>query len=122
MKKKTRPKDICQTFCFNKEKVAKVKRSLLPKEELNVLIEIFSAVSDETRIKIILSLKKEELCVCDISHVLGMSISAVSHQLRILRSLRLVKYRKEGKLVFYSLADKCVIKLINECVRHIKES
>ena len=87
-------------------------------EKLNNLTEVFDAISDNTRIKIILALKDGELCVCDISHVLGLSLSAVSHQLRILRGLRFVKYRNDGRMVFYSLADKHIIKLIEEGIRH----
>ena len=121
MSKKILPKDMCQVFCFNKEKVAKIKRTLIPEDEINTLSETFKVISDNTRIKILLALKESELCVCDISHVLDLSLSAVSHQLRILRSLRLVRYRNEGKLVFYSLNDKHIIRLIGDSLRHIKE-
>jgi ArsR family transcriptional regulator len=121
MNRKRQSKDVCQIFCFNKAKISKVKKALLSMEGLNVLAEIFNVISDGTRIKILLALKEEELCVCDISSVLGLSVSAVSHQLRLLRNLGLVKYRNEGKLVFYSLADQCVIKLIEEGIRHTKE-
>ena len=114
-------KDICQIFCFNKNKVNKIKKAILPTESLNMLSEVFKTISDVTRLKIILALKDEELCVCDISHILGVSLSAVSHQLRILRNLRLVKYRSEGRMVFYSLADRHTISLIQEGIRHNKE-
>ena len=82
---------------------------------------LFRSLSDNTRTKILLALKDNELCVCDISHVLGLSLSAISHQLRILRGLRLVKYRDEGRMVFYSLADKHSIKLIEEGIKHIEK-
>lgn len=118
---KNSSKDICQIFCFNKNKVNKIKKAILPTESLNMLSEVFKAISDVTRLKIILALKDEELCVCDISHILGVSLSAVSHQLRILRNLRLVKYRSEGRMVFYSLADRHTISLIQEGIRHNKE-
>ena len=121
MPKKYNPKDVCELFCFNRAKVDKIKRGILPEERLNALVEIFKAVSDNTRAKILLALKDEELCVCDISHVLNLSLSAVSHQLRILRSLGLVKYKGRGKMVFYSLTDRHIIKLIEEGVKHIKK-
>lgn len=118
MPKKT--KEVCQIFCFNKSKVNRIKKSILPQEKLNSLVEMLNAVSDNTRVKILLSLKDGELCVCDICHILGLSLSAVSHQLRILRNLRLVKYRSEGKMSFYSLTNKHIINLIQEGIRHIR--
>lgn len=121
MPKKYNPKDVCEVFCFNRAKVDRIKRMMLPEERLNALVEIFKAVSDNTRAKILLALKDGELCVCDISHVLGLSLSAVSHQLRILRNLGLVKYKSRGRMVFYSLTDRHIIKLIDEGVKHIKE-
>lgn len=117
MLKKTNPKDVCQITCFNRSKVNKIKKTILPYEKLNSLVEIFKAISDNTRTKILLSLKEGELCVCDISHVLGLSLSAVSHQLRILRVLGLIKYRCEGRMVFYSLTDKHIIRLIREGIK-----
>lgn len=121
MAKRSVSKDVCQIICFNKAKVNKIKKIILSQDRLNTLVEIFKAISDNTRTKILLALKEGELCVCDISHVLDLSLSAVSHQLRILRGLRLVKYRSEGRMVFYSLTDKHIIKLIEEGIRHIKE-
>ena len=119
--KKSIPKDICQIFCFNKQKVNKIKKTILPQERLVTLAEMFKVISDNTRIKIILSLRESELCVCDISHILGLSISAVSHQLRMLRNLGIVKYRNEGKLVFYSLDNEHIMKLIKEGIKHISK-
>lgn len=121
MSKRGVSKDVCRIICFNKAKVAKIKKAILPQDKLNTLVEIFKALSDNTRTKILLALKDNELCVCDISHVLGLSLSAISHQLRILRGLRLVKYRDEGRMVFYSLADKHSIKLIEEGIKHIEK-
>lgn len=115
-----RAKEVCQIFCFNRSKVNRIKKSILPQDKLNSLIELFKAISDNSRTKILLSLKGGELCVCDICHVLGLSLSAVSHQLRILRNLKLVKYRSEGKMAFYSLTNKHIINLIEEGIRHIR--
>lgn len=119
MPKKSTLKDVCQVFCFNKDKVNKIKKVLPSQEDLNILVETFKAISDNTRAKILLALKEGELCVCDISHILDLSLSAVSHQLRILRNLRLVKYRNEGRMAFYSLVDKHFITLIEQGIKHI---
>lgn len=113
-------KEVCQIFCFNKDKVNRIRKAILSQEKLDSLVDLLKAVSDHTRAKILLSLKGGELCVCDICHVLGLSLSAVSHQLRILRNLKLVKYRSEGKMAFYSLADRHIINLIEDGIRHIR--
>lgn len=87
----------------------------------NRLAETFKAMGDITRIKIINSLLQAELCVCDIAHVLGMTQSAISHQLRLLRSLRLVTNRKEGNIVYYSLADNHITSLFKQGLEHAEE-
>jgi ArsR family transcriptional regulator len=113
--------DICEVKIVNKTKVRTIKKIMLSDKEVNSLSETFSVLADPTRTKIIYALSKEELCVCDIASILGMSISAVSHQLRILRNMRLVKFRKEAKTVYYSLDDKHINRLFNEGLRHIRE-
>lgn len=113
--------DVCELFCYNKAKVNTLKRSLPSVNKLTKLAEIFKVLGDTTRAKILLSLSKGELCVCDISHILGLSISAVSHQLRLLRNSGLVRYRSEGKMAFYSLDNEHVMRLINEGIRHIEK-
>ena len=85
------------------------------------LAEFFSIMGDSTRIKILYLLFEGEMCVCDISEKLNMSMSAISHQLRVLKNARLVKYRKQGKSVFYSLHDDHVKTIINMGVEHIEE-
>lgn len=85
------------------------------------LAETFSALSDPTRAKIIFALQNEELCVCDLAHLIGLTTSAISHQLRLLRNLRIVKYRKDGKVVYYSLADKHIETLFNQGLEHVEE-
>ncbi|RJP65291.1 MAG: ArsR family transcriptional regulator [Candidatus Abyssobacteria bacterium SURF_17] len=90
-------------------------------DSIEALSEIFKVLGDPTRLRIISALSVDELCVCDIAHLLGASISATSHQLRILRHLHLVKHRKEGKMVYYSLDDACVEKLLAEGLKHIAE-
>lgn len=85
------------------------------------LSETFGALSDPTRVKILHALSKSELCVCDISAVLDMTISAVSHQLRVLRNMRLVKFRKAGKMVYYSLDDEHIVRLFKVAYDHVNE-
>ncbi len=85
------------------------------------LAEFFSIMGDSTRIKILYLLFEGEMCVCDISEKLGMSMSAISHQLRVLKNSRLVKYRKQGKSVIYSLHDDHIKTIINMGVEHIEE-
>ena len=92
-----------------------------PEEELSDLAEFFKVFGDSTRLKILYVLLSAEMCVYDIAAVLGMSQSAISHQLRVLKGSRLVKFRKEGKTVFYSLADDHVRKIIAQGMEHIDE-
>lgn len=94
----------------------------MPQEEkLYDLAELFKVFGDTTRVKIISALFEAELCVCDIAELLTMSPSAISHQLRVLRQARLVKHRKEGKVVFYSLDDEHIKHIFNEGLTHILE-
>lgn len=116
--------DICELFCYNKAKVNALKKSMFPNTRISKLTDIFKVLSDGTRTKILLALSKGEqgeLCVCDIAHVLGLSLSAVSHQLRMLRSLGLVKYRSEGRMAFYTLDNDHIIRLIEEGIKHISK-
>jgi ArsR family transcriptional regulator len=121
MAKKRPTKDVCTTVCINRARVQRAKKRIYSEDKLNLLTEVFAAISDNTRVKILLALKDEELCVCDIAEVLGASISLVSHQLRILRGLRMVKYRNEGRMVYYSLFDDHIVELIQQASRHIEE-
>jgi ArsR family transcriptional regulator len=90
-------------------------------DELIDLSELFKIFGDSTRIKILYSLLASEMCVCDIATLLNMSQSAISHQLRLLKQSGLVKYRREGKTVFYSLADSHVSTIINNGMEHVQE-
>ena len=118
-------RDLCQVegICIEREKhrkiVESIKKENLSGERIVELSKIFKALGDPTRLKIIHSLSKEELCVCDIADLLEMNQSAISHQLRVLRNLRLVKYRKEGKSAIYSLDDDHVLELFNQGLEHI---
>ncbi|MBI5577296.1 MAG: helix-turn-helix transcriptional regulator [Deltaproteobacteria bacterium] len=86
---------------------------------VRALAETFGALSDPTRVRIISVLTGQELCVFDLARLLGLTGSAVSHQLRLLRGQRLVKYRKEGKIAFYSLDDDHIRHLMEECIKHV---
>ncbi len=113
--------DNCDGEVINEETVKKV-RSTFPKDEMIFdLADFYKIFGDTTRVKILYALDKSELCVCDISALLGMSVSAVSHQLRTLRESDLVRTKRQGKIIYYSLADDHV-KSILECgIEHIKE-
>nr|WP_238442440.1 metalloregulator ArsR/SmtB family transcription factor [Desulfofalx alkaliphila] len=99
------------------EKVAKFNDGQIP--EMGKLAELFKVLGDETRTKILYILSKEEMCVCDLASVLNATVSNVSHHLRLLRGAALVRYRKEGKVVYYTLDDHHVINLIKEGLEHL---
>jgi DNA-binding transcriptional ArsR family regulator len=113
--------DLCQVSIINDKKVRAVKRQMLKESTFANLSDVFKALGDNTRVRILYALSKEELCVCDISAVLDMSLSAVSHQLRILRNQKIVKNRKEGKIVYYSLNDAHIVQLIKMGHEHVTE-
>lgn len=99
---------------------ARAARTAMPSDRMvRALAETFSALSDPTRVRIISALAGQELCVFDLSRLLGLTGSAISHQLRLLRGQRLVKYRKEGKIAFYSLDDDHIRNLMEECIKHV---
>ncbi len=111
----------CEVDFFDPKRVASVKKRLKPERTLQLLAETFRVLGDTTRVKIIFALSLEELCVCDLANLLGMSKSAISHQLRVLRNMRIVRYRKDGKVVYYSLDDEHIKNLFDECLRHVEE-
>ncbi|MEG0571343.1 MAG: metalloregulator ArsR/SmtB family transcription factor [Oscillospiraceae bacterium] len=110
--------------CLQKHELSKmdtqIKKKIPCDEDIFSLSDTFKLLSDSTRLKIIFALMNKELCVCDIGEVVGMTGSAVSHQLRLLRCASLVKYRKSGKQVFYSLDDEHVYGIIAQTYEHIK--
>ena len=101
--------------------VHKVNEQMPDEEILYDLAELFKIFGDSTRIKILYALFEAEMCVCDIAQLLNMTQSAISHQLRSLKQSKLVKYRREGKTVFYSLADAHVRTIINQGLEHVEE-
>lgn len=118
-------KDIinkCECSFIHEEVVGKVKNKMPEDEKLYDLAELFKVFGDTTRIKILYALFEEEMCVCDIADLLDMTQSAISHQLRVLKQARLVKFRKEGKTVFYSLDDNHINQIFNCGLCHIEEN
>ena len=101
--------------------VDKVNENMPDDDILCDLAELYRVFGDSTRIRILYALFESEMCVCDIAQVLGMSISAISHQLRVLKQARLVKYRRERKTVFYSLSDDHVRSIIDQGIGHVEE-
>ncbi len=116
-----REHDVCETEFVDVARVNAVRESLPVADVIAELSDIFKVLGDPTRLRIVSALGVAELCVCDLANLLGSSISAISHQLRVLRNLKLVKHRKEGKMVYYSLDDECVRTLLEEGLRHTEE-
>ena len=111
----------CEYMYVHQDVVNKVKQDMPQDETLYDLAELFKVFGDSTRIKILYALFEAELCVCDIAQLLSVSQTAVSHQLRVLKNNKLVKFRKEGKNVFYSLADDHVRRIIDQGIEHVEE-
>ena len=110
-----------QFLCMSDETVQQVLDEMPPDESLYDLAELFKIFGDSTRIKILYALYESELCVCDIAKLMDVTQSAVSHQLRVLKNSKLVKFRREGKTVYYSLADDHVTRILSQGMEHIEE-
>lgn len=110
----------CHVHCVNEQKVTAVRRRMQPAERVQRLCDMFQMLADPTRAKLLLALAEEELCVCDLAALLGVTSAAVSQQLRLLRSMGLVKFRREGKLAYYSLDDDHVLHWIRDCLEHLE--
>ncbi len=115
-------RDVCQVEFVDRKKVESVRKSMKGERAFNEIAETFKLLGDPTRTKILFALSREELCVCDLANLLGLSASAVSHQLRLLRSVKVVKFRKEGKMVYYSLDDSHILNLFTECLKHVEHA
>lgn len=111
----------CEFVHVHKELAARVQESMPPENSLYELADLYKIFGDSTRIKILYVLFESEVCVCDLALILNMTPSAVSHQLKILKQARLVRFRKEGKSVIYSLADNHVKTIIDQGIEHINE-
>jgi len=114
--------DLCTIIEIDPEKVAFVQKKALPEQTVERLSRLFSALSDPTRLKILHALTvTEELCVCDLAALAELSVSAVSHQLRLLRDRDLVRARRDGRMVYYSVADDHIAILMGTGVEHADE-
>ncbi|RBP95919.1 cadmium-sensing regulator CadC [Cytobacillus firmus] len=114
-------KDTCDIYCFDEEKVNRIQGELV-KEDLSGAAQLFKALADENRAKISYALcRDEELCVCDIANIIGATVATASHHLRTLHKQGIVKFRKEGKLAFYSLDDDHIRQLMMIALEHGNE-
>ncbi|HBQ26517.1 MAG TPA: transcriptional regulator [Syntrophomonas sp.] len=112
---------LCSSNVVHKEIVVRVREEMPREESLYDLAELFKVFGDTTRVKILYALFAAEMCVCDIAVLLNMSQSAISHQLRVLKQARLVKFRRQGKVVYYSLNDEHVKQIFDQGLTHINE-
>lgn len=113
--------DSCNCTVVHEEVVNRTRNNMPEEESLYDLAELFKVFGDTTRIKILYALFSSEMCVCDIAALLGMTQSAISHQLRVLKQARLVKYRREGKIVYYSLDDSHIEQIFDQGLMHVNE-
>lgn len=112
------PPDLCDVPCFHEGLVARIRSTIPADDEVEQARVLFAALADRTRLRILHALKDgEELCVCDVAHVLGTSVSAASHHLRKLRDLAVLKYRNDGKMAYYSLRDGFATDLAQQALR-----
>ncbi|MFD1130558.1 ArsR/SmtB family transcription factor [Paenibacillus provencensis] len=110
--------DTCEIFCYDEDKVNRV-REKLSKNDFQDMAQIFKVLADHTRLKVAYALcDEDELCVCDVANIIGSSMAATSHHLRLLRNMGIANYRKEGKLVFYSLEDEQLRQMIRLAIEH----
>lgn len=117
----TVPIDRCDCDVIHQDVVNRVREKMPEEEILYDLAELFKVFGDSTRIRILWALEESEMCVCDIANLLNMTQSAISHQLRVLRQAALVKNRRDGKVVYYSLDDEHVQQIIDQGMTHIRE-
>ncbi|MBO5666107.1 MAG: winged helix-turn-helix transcriptional regulator [Firmicutes bacterium] len=119
--KRHRCEEVCEEVCVHQDVVNFVTEEMPEEERLYDLAELFKIFGDSTRIKILYVLFESDMCVCDIAAALNMGQSAISHQLRVLKQAQLVKFRRDGKQVIYSLADDHVRTIINNGMEHLME-
>ena len=115
-----KPADCCAETVINEDNVGRAQQALLDGLSATHLADIFKALSDPTRVRIVSILIQTELCVCDLAATLGMTQSAVSHQLRLMRDMRVVRSRKAGRMVYYSLDDEHIRDLFQRGLEHVK--
>ena len=113
--------EACEVEFVDEQRVRRAARAMKPPAAVAALAELFKVLGDPTRIRIAHALAREELCVCDIANLLGVSQSAASHSLRALRQMKLVRFRREGKIAYYALDDEHVARLLDDGFRHVEE-
>lgn len=113
--------DTTHVHVIHEEAVADARKGQAPDADVDALADLFQMLASTTRLRIVEALAHRELCVCDLSEVVGVSESAVSHHLRHLRQMRLVRYRKEGRMAFYRLDDDHVTTLFRTALEHVRE-
>ncbi len=121
MIRKQYEEDVCEAFYVNTEGVRKVAALMTSVDEILLMAETFKLLGDPTRLRVVQALSHGELCVCDLATLLGVGRTAISNHLSLLRGMRLVNYRREGKLAYYSLADDHITTLLAECLEHVQE-
>lgn len=117
-----RQADACDVPCVHPDKVARARSRLPEQDERSLLAETYRALGDPTRLTLVAALSQGELCVCDLAALLGVSQSVVSHSLRTLRQLRLVRSRREGRIIYYALDDEHIAALLAVGLRHVREA
>ncbi len=115
------PDEGCDVFFVDRARVEALRPRMIAPESVAALAETFKVLGDLTRVRMLDALSKQELCVCDLAGLLGLTESAVSHQLRLLRGMRLVKARRDGRMVYYALDDQHIVSLFAEGLRHVEE-
>jgi ArsR family transcriptional regulator len=113
--------ETCDVIHIHPAQLTALRGTLVGQDDAGELAETFRTLGDPTRVRMLDALAQSELCVCDLATLIGLSESAVSHQLRLLRNLRLVKARRDGRMVFYSLDDRHIITLFRQGLRHVQE-
>ena len=112
--------DLCAVPCFKEDLVAELRAAMPTDDQLEETRILFAALADRNRLKILHALRNaDELCVCDVAHVMGMSVSATSHHLRKLRDLKILKYRNDGKMAYYALRDRFAGGLVDRALRRV---
>lgn len=114
--------DMCEQLSEHPQLICEARAAMLEEHTVVLLAETFKILGEPTRVKILDVLSKREMCVCDLARTLQMGQSAISHQLRVLRGARLVKYRKEGKEAWYSLDDEHIVALFSQGLEHVKHT
>jgi len=125
IKDKKQANDVCDEQCtqtvIHENVINHVKQQMPDEEVLASVADLFKILGDKTRTRILQALVQSEMCVCDLAYLLGMTQSSISHQLRVLKQAKLVKNRKEGKIVYYSIADDHVMQIFNQAFEHVIE-